>query len=120
MKDGPWRYSKYDIRLLLITQDGVREVSTRLDFEHVVCNGQERNNYRFDAQHPVVEPSQQIEDGESLVALSEITLDSAGFAHILHILEGIAAEGKSWIDRDSLGRGGRPPGPESALADAAT
>lgn len=46
---GPLRYSKYDIRLFLITQDGVREVSTELNFEQASTNGQQRNNYRFDA-----------------------------------------------------------------------
>ncbi|ALG09396.1 hypothetical protein [Kibdelosporangium phytohabitans] len=132
VKNGPWRYSKYDIRLFLITQDGVREVSTRLDFERVDLKGQERNNYRFDAVSsvqvvesaatgcaleltlfngpsrniPVVEPGVSAADGESPAALSETSLDSAGFAHTLHILEGIAAEGKTWIDRDTLGRTG--------------
>ena len=27
-------------------------------------------------------------------------LDATGFSHALHILEGIAAEGRDWIDRD--------------------
>jgi len=126
VKDGPWRYSRYDIRLFLITQDGVREVSTELDFEHVALKGQERNNYRFDAVSSVqvveagvssctlelmlfngpvrrirvVEPEvHPVDDGENPATLSETSLDSAGFAHTLHILEGIAAEGKSWIDR---------------------
>lgn len=126
---GPWRYSKYDIRLFLITQDGVREVSTELDFEHVSLNGQERNNFRFDAvssvhvartgqlshtleltlmngptrnirvTDPEVRQSNPDENPENF---SKINLDAAGFTHTLHILEGIAAEGKNWIDRDPL------------------
>jgi hypothetical protein len=145
VKGGPWRYSKYDIRLFLITQDGVREVSTELDFEHVALKGQERNNYRFDAVSSVqvveagassctleltlfngpsrnirvVDPEvRQADDGESPATLSETNLDSAGFAHTLHILEGIAAEGKSWIDRDARGKAdpGRPPDSGGASA----
>jgi hypothetical protein len=123
---GPWRYSKYDVRLFLITQDGVREVSTELDFEHVEFNGQERNNFRFDAVSSVhvvetselsytleltltngpvqniriVDPNdQQPDPGENSRTFSRINLDTAGFAHALHILEGIAAEGRNWIDR---------------------
>lgn len=123
---GPWRYSKYDIRLFLITQDGVREVSTELDFEHAAFNGQERNNFRFEAVSSVhvtetnelsytleltltngpvrnirvVDPDdQQPVPGENSRAFSQINLDAAGFTHTLHILEGIAAEGRNWIDR---------------------
>lgn len=124
VRRGPWRYSKYDVRLFLITQDGVREVSTELDFEHVSLGNQERTNFRFDAVSSVrvVEsgsasctleltlfngPSRNIkvvdaelrtaESGESVERLTRTSLDSAGFAHTLHILEGIAAEGKNWI-----------------------
>lgn len=123
---GPWRYSKYDIRLFLITQDGVREVRTGLDFEQASINGQERNNFRFDAVSSVcvtqtadlsytleltlmngpsrniriMDPEVQPDPGENATTFSEINLDAAGFAHTLHILEGIAAEGKSWVCRD--------------------
>ncbi|GLZ35103.1 hypothetical protein Lesp02_72900 [Lentzea sp. NBRC 105346] len=133
VEKGPWRYSKYDIRLFLITQDGVREVSSELDFARVEQTSQERSNYRFDAVSSVqvveegaasctleltlfngpsrsirvVEPETGRLEGESPAALSETSLDSAGFAHTLHILEGIAAEGKSWIDHDI--RGGAEP-----------
>ncbi|GGI92245.1 hypothetical protein GCM10011581_31770 [Saccharopolyspora subtropica] len=123
---GPWRYSKYDIRLFLITHDGVREVATELDFERGSRNGEERNNFRFDAVSSVhvastggssytleltlmngptrnirvidlnMEASDPAEDTSEFI---RINLDSAGFAHTLHILEGIAAEGKNWIDR---------------------
>ncbi|WP_335987886.1 hypothetical protein [Glycomyces sp. MUSA5-2] len=46
---GPWRYSKYRLRLFLLTNDGVREVMSELDFERAAFSGQERNNFRFDA-----------------------------------------------------------------------
>lgn len=125
VRGGPWRYSKYDIRLFLIAQDGVREISTELDFERAAFNGQERNNFRFDAVSSVhvtetgdlgytlgltltngptrnirvTDPEgYQSDSNESPDAFSRINLDAAGFAHTLHILEGIAAEGKGWID----------------------
>src|SRR5699024_1790581 len=31
---GPWRYTDYDMRLFLVTADGVREVATQLDFNY--------------------------------------------------------------------------------------
>jgi len=126
VRGGPWRYSKYDIRLFLITQDGVREISTELDFERAAFNGQERNNFRFDAVSSVhvtktgdlgytlgltltngptrkirvTDPEgYQSDSSESPDAFSKINLDTAGFEPTLHILEGIAAEGKGWIDR---------------------
>lgn len=46
---GQWRYSKYTLRLFIITADGVREVSRRLDFGQATFSGPERLNYRFDA-----------------------------------------------------------------------
>ncbi|MUL41952.1 hypothetical protein FZ103_12335 [Streptomonospora sp. PA3] len=129
VKGGPWRYSQYDIRLFLITNDGVREVYAELDFVGAALNAKERNNYRFDAVSSVRYsetdafsytltlilnngPTRNIrvtapeyaqpelnEDLADLEALSRINLDAAGFAHTLHILEGIAAEGKEWINR---------------------
>lgn len=126
MSRGPWRYSKYDLRLFLITQDGVREVGTELDFRRGSRNGEERTNFRFDAVSSVQvtvngESSYSLEltlmngptrsirvidaspdSAENPTALSELNLDAAGFTHTLHILEGIAAEGKNWISRDGI------------------
>lgn len=123
---GPWRYSKYDLRLFLITQDGVREVGTELDFRRGSRNGEERTNFRFDAVSSVQVtvngefsysleltlmngPTRSIrvidaspDTTETPTALSELNLDAAGFTHTLHILEGIAAEGKNWISRDGI------------------
>jgi hypothetical protein len=123
---GPWRYSRYEIRLFLVTPDGVREVVTELDFKHASFVGQERHNFRFDAMSSVrvIETSdlsytltltltngptrdirivdavdQQPGPGQSQQTFSRINLDAAGFTHTLHILEGIAAEGKPWIHR---------------------
>lgn len=47
--NGPWRYDRYALRLFLITEDGVREVSKVLNFETGGFNSEERNTFRFDA-----------------------------------------------------------------------
>ncbi|WP_156925913.1 hypothetical protein [Glycomyces arizonensis] len=142
-KGGPWRYSKYDLRLFLITADGVREVSSVLHFEEAVFDGQERNNYRFDAlssvhvadkaaaghvlkltltngparninvtdvsaMEPQQEEAMQSDVDDLPENFLEMSLSAAGFEHALRILEGIAAEGKGWIDRDDFAR--RTPG----------
>jgi hypothetical protein len=131
-----WRYSRYDLRVFLITEDGVREVLAELDFEHIQFPGQERNNYRFDALSSVyvVEHADNgralsvtltngpartinvtaaeimrppaIRDSTDVSELSEyfleMNLSAAGFWHAQQILEGIAAEGKGWIDRNDF------------------
>jgi hypothetical protein len=48
-RTGPWRYSKYALRLFLITHHGVREVGAELTFLKMTLNIQERHNFRFDA-----------------------------------------------------------------------
>ncbi len=127
VKGAPWRYSKYAIRLFLITHDGVRELTTEIDFEDARLHGEERNNFRFDAVSSVHvatsselsysmelvlmngEPqniditdyrSGELAPNETPLALTKMSLDAAGFTNTLHILEGIAAEGKNWIKRD--------------------
>lgn len=128
VKSGHWRYSKYDLHLFLITSDGVRELARQLDFEHASFHGHQRGNFRFDAVSSlhviksgaydytleltltngpsriieVTEPKRDLEQpAEEEPGLSKISLDSTGFAHALHVLEGIAAEGKAWIERDA-------------------
>jgi hypothetical protein len=119
----PWRYSRYDMRLFLVTQDGMREYRSEFDFEHAVTTRNERNNFRFDAVSSVgviktselsytlklrlnngppsrIRVTDAVEDTEDKEKLSELNLDAAGFKPTLHILEGIAAEGKGWIERD--------------------
>ncbi|HEX5404241.1 MAG TPA: hypothetical protein VFX16_18280, partial [Pseudonocardiaceae bacterium] len=46
---GPWRYSRYEIRLFLITADGVREVNAKLNFEKATFQSRRRSNFRFNA-----------------------------------------------------------------------
>jgi hypothetical protein len=134
MRDCPWRYSSYDMRLFLITHDGVREYRAEFDFEHAEITRNERNNFRFDAVSSIGviktnelsytlklrlnngPPSRiritdaakgQPDTEYKLEEFSEINLDAAGFKPTLHILEGIAAEGKGWIERDP--QAGLPP-----------
>jgi len=124
---GPRRYAKYDVRLFLITLDGVRELGTSIDFEHMTLTDIERNNFRFDAVSSVyvatptdlsceleltlmnggprsihvTDPAgDQTTPDENPNAIARMNLDITGFTHTLHILEGIAAEGKRWIERD--------------------
>lgn len=126
---GPWRYSRYDIRLFIITDEGVREVCGELDFEEINFDRELRRNYRFDAVSSVDVsrigkygrdldltlnngPTRNIRVNEREAVLpvpdtdedpenfAKVNLDTTGFAHTLHILEGIAAEGKEWMKRD--------------------
>ncbi len=127
---GPWRYSRYKIRLFLITVEGVREVSAELDFKKAEFKDHERTNYRFDAvasvhvitrsglphtleltlvngdprkmrvvdeESALLEPEDKVQERPE--DMTELTLESFGFGNTLHVLEGIAAEGKQWIHR---------------------
>ncbi len=124
IKNGPWRHSKYELRLFLITLDGVRETVRHINVERGTFHGHERGHFRFDAVSSlrVIEsgtsdytleltlsngPTRTIEvtqpkpnvDQANLdePGLAQISLDSTGFSHALHVLEGISAEGKAWI-----------------------
>lgn len=132
VSNGTWRYSKYDIRLFLVTHKGVREVSAELRFKDSSFDREKRTEFRFEAVSSVHVtkqgefsytlgltlmngPTREIDvtapeatqpnPGENSATFSEIDLDATGFTHTLHILEGIAAEGKGWIDRDPYGNG---------------
>ncbi|WP_413810558.1 hypothetical protein [Streptomyces sp. OE57] len=125
-KGGPWRYSRYSFRIFLVTQDGVREISKEFDFTDAKRGKEQRSNYRFDALSSVqvTERSEvgydlelilnngparnirvkdadthQIAPDENAQETAEIDLNSGGFIHTFRLLEGIAAEGKGWIER---------------------
>ncbi|MFD3684312.1 hypothetical protein ACFWTE_05780 [Nocardiopsis sp. NPDC058631] len=142
VRKGPWRYSRYEIRVFLVTEEGVREATAVLDFARSRWRTRSRKNYRFDAVSSVhVEiastrrytlnitlnngPSESIVvseapnrdavlDEESQTDAPDINLDTAGFSHTLRVLEGIAAEGKPWF-----GRAGDPPSADSSDPSAA-
>ncbi|GAA1443023.1 hypothetical protein [Nocardiopsis tropica] len=126
VRGGPWRHSKYEIRVFLVTNEGVREATAKLDFERARWHRSERDNYRFDALSSVQVqiksarrytlnitltngPAKSIPvsdtpvhdqgDEEPQTEASDINLDAAGFSHTLRILEGMAAEGKPWFER---------------------
>ncbi|GII57240.1 hypothetical protein Pth03_56290 [Planotetraspora thailandica] len=128
VRGGPWRYKKYRLLLFLLTADGVRQFGVTLDFEDCTFHDHHRMNYRFDAvaavsvKHAddgertfelalvnhqkisikVIEPgSEELQQGEEAGAVSEATLDAAGLNHTLHVLEGIAAEGKEWLGQEA-------------------
>jgi len=125
-KHGQWRYSKYEVRVFLITHKGVREAVFDLDFTRAEHSFTERNHFRFDAIASVSVEEHE-EDGITLKvtlldgASQEIrspreelsslfpeenpedlfrgNLDASGFGHSMRLLEGIGAEGEKWIDR---------------------
>ncbi|GAA1286758.1 hypothetical protein [Streptomyces javensis] len=128
VKGGPWRYSRYSFRIFLVTQDGVREISKEFDFTDAKRGKEQRSNYRFDALSSVqvTERSEvgydlelilsngparnirvkdadahHIAPDENAQEIAEIDLNSGGFIHTFRLLEGIAAEGKGWIERNN-------------------
>ncbi|MFF3555862.1 hypothetical protein ACFYXL_20940 [Streptomyces tsukubensis] len=128
VRGGPWRYSRYNLRLFLVTQDGVREISAEFDISDDKRGNEQRSNYRFDALSSVqvTERTQvgydleliltngparnirvkdadthQLAPDENAQQIAEINLNSAGFTHTFRLLEGLAADGKGWIERNN-------------------
>ncbi|MFJ7201975.1 hypothetical protein ACIQWR_00355 [Streptomyces sp. NPDC098789] len=128
VKRGPWRYSHYVFRLFLFTQDGIREISSEFNFSDATRKNEQRSNYRFDALSSVQvtenadvgydlelvltngpvrkirvkdADAHQLAPDENAQEISEINLSAAGFTHTFRLLEGIAADGKGWIERHS-------------------
>ncbi|MFI6741738.1 hypothetical protein ACIBI9_53265 [Nonomuraea sp. NPDC050451] len=125
VEGGPWRYSKYKILLFLLTKDGVRQLTVHLDFQKATFRSRARTNYRYDAFTSV--QVAETDNGENVFELtltngdpikvkvtdpptdvtetedkdpqgaSQLTLGTAGLGNALHVLEGVAAEGKEWI-----------------------
>ncbi|MFV2098976.1 hypothetical protein ACFHW1_26455 [Micromonospora sp. LOL_014] len=125
---GPWRYSRYKLFLFLLTKDGVRQVTVTLDFETTGFGDQQRLTYQYNsvvAAHVV-----DARNGEKKLSLtltnnprdeltitgewpgmpelgdddriaSQVSLDASGLDRTLHLLEGIAAEGKEWITHEN-------------------
>ena len=150
-RNGPWRFSRYQLVVFLLTRDGVRQVTVGLDFERGSFHDQQRSNYRFDAVAAVrveeaddgrrtfelalvngesvridmIEADQgstgpdsdstsgagsgagSAGAGDDLGIVSAVTLDAAGLANTLHVLEGVAAEGKEWIGQERQRGAGR-------------
>jgi hypothetical protein len=140
-QDGPLRYARYQLLVFLLTPDGVRQWTAYLNTETSALTHQHRMNYRFDAVasvrvtggrsssrtllltlvngEPIAVPLIELsasgeEDEEKKAQLSDLTLDAAGLPNTLHLLEGIAAEGKGWIEHERR----RGEGREAALRSA--
>ncbi|GAA4588456.1 hypothetical protein BJY16_008569 [Actinoplanes octamycinicus] len=121
---GPWRYSRYRMLLFLLTGEGVRQVTIDLDFEEGDSRRTQRLNYRFDTvaavrvegaegqrqtfeltlfngepvRVPVSVPADdEMPADEDEASVSRLALDASGLPQTFDVLEGIAAEGKEWI-----------------------
>ncbi|WP_328300497.1 hypothetical protein OG389_23965 [Streptomyces sp. NBC_00435] len=126
VRGGPWRYSHYVFCLFLFTQDGIREISSEFNFSDATRRNEQRSNYRFDALTSVQvtenadvgydlelvltngpirkirvkdADAHQLAPTENSQEITEINLSAAGSTHTFRLLEGIAADGKSWIER---------------------
>lgn len=120
-KNGPWRYSQYKLLVFLLTSDGVRQLTVGLNFETAEFRQWQRTNYRYDAVAAVrvTEPDDgtrefqlflvngaDIEVGvteaaqagrdEDPAVLTDGAQDATGLRNTLFVLEGVAAEGRSW------------------------
>lgn len=126
VKNGPWRYWTYSVLLFLLTADGVRQIAVDLDFETATLHDRRRTNYRYDTLAAVrvrhaddgkrtfelslvngrdIEARavdagvEELQEDEEPGTVTAATLDATGLLRTLHVLEGIAAEGKHWIAR---------------------
>ena len=134
VRNGPWRFSRYQVRVFLLTQDGVRQMDASLDFTTGEFEIRHRTNYRYEAVASVhvtdahrARPRFRLTllNGESIdvevtgddllptevrpdsEVADTVSLDSSGLRNTLHVLEGIAAEGKQWVRLDRQRRGHR-------------
>ena len=146
---GPWRYQHYTLITFLITDEGVRQVQSHLDFASGAFSGERRANYRFDAVAtvhvdgagsdartfelglldgqpitiPLLDGSPDTEESERApeedpLIVSRVTFDAAGVKNAMHVLEGIAAEGKLWVTLEKRRSKDRMAGLSAALQES--
>lgn len=121
VKNGPWRYARYRMLVFLLTSDGVRQLTTELDFEQASFGNWERTNYRYAAVaavqvsvrddeatefhlflvngtdiHVAVTESGRPGADEDPRVMADAAEDATGLRHTLFVLEGVAAEGRNW------------------------
>jgi len=129
VRNGPWRYTHYKMILFLLTADGIRQVSYDLNTRNGEIQQRDWRSYRYDAIASVeasvakngdrqefklhlmnaqvlpfraAEPITDWNPEESNAeALSLATEEATGLRNTLRILEGVAADGKGWIARES-------------------
>lgn len=120
---GPWRYSRYTIMVFLLTDRGVRQLTAELNFAQGSFHDWQEVEYRFDV---IASVRMSRKDGgersfklrlvdqdeisfevtgsaghplpnETADSISAAALDAAGLHHTLHLLQGVAAEGREWL-----------------------
>lgn len=124
--DGPTMYAKYQILVFLLVNDGVRMVKATLDFTTASLVIRERRDFRYDSivavrvirtagdqetfelQLSSGDPITFVIRGAGPVAAAsghgtdmpgeDSPLSEASTASTLHLLEGIAAEGRNWLN----------------------
>lgn len=129
VRNGPWRYTRYRIYVFLLTTDGIRQIVYDLGTRHGDIRQRERRSYRYDAISSVEaslpkDGSRQtfelhLVDGQKINfrlaepitdwdpeksdadVLSSATEDATGLRNTLRILEGVAADGKGWVARET-------------------
>ncbi|MBT0772925.1 hypothetical protein KIH74_28540 [Kineosporia sp. J2-2] len=120
---GPWRYRHYALVMFLLSNDGIRQVTTKLDFNRGELSGESRENFRYDTicsfrvettrgngrllklrrldgnsdDYEIVTPDDAPGITDDPAEVADISADAAGLHQAIHLLEGIAAEGKGWI-----------------------
>jgi uncharacterized membrane protein YedE/YeeE len=127
VRNGPWRYTRYRILVFLLTPDGMRQLTFELDTGDGAFEQRERKSYRYEAvasvqvtvahdyrqtfelylvsgqpiSFRVADPSILRLPDEDEQAQSDATQDATGLSNTLRVLEGVAAEGKTWIAREA-------------------
>ncbi|GLY28907.1 hypothetical protein [Kineosporia sp. NBRC 101731] len=117
---GPWRHQHYSLTMFLLSGDGIRQVMTKLEFATGQLSNDARENFRYDTicsfRVETTPGNGRIlklrrMDGNSdeyaIVAadetpdvtddVAEISAEAAGLHQTIHLLEGIAAEGRTWL-----------------------
>lgn len=136
IEGGPLRYARYQLLVVLLAKDGVRQVKANLDFTTGTLGERERTSYRYNAivsvrvlreprgvqifqlrltaGDPITirvrdadpgEMQQEQHDrpaGEAPTAgeaeeQEDTALDVTSIAYLLNMLEGVAGEGRNWI-----------------------
>lgn len=129
VRNGPWRYTQYKILVFLLTRDGIRQIAYDLRTRDSCIQDLDRESYSYDAiasvqanaprsddqqtfdlhlvsgrtisfrvAEPVTQTSSENSDAQHV---NNATQDATGLRNTLRILEGIAADGKGWIDRET-------------------
>jgi hypothetical protein len=134
IEGGPLRFSKYRLLVILLAEDGVRQVRANLAFMTGTLTINERTSYRYDAiisvrasrearrghtfelrlaagdpitvlvrdgdpaasqQNQDTEPTEETQEAPE--AEEDTAADVTSLADLMHMLEGVAGEGRNWF-----------------------